>query len=507
MASAYAPYLGWKLLRGELKPEASFPFGLARPTESITHLTWIGRGVALAFALMCVLGVFAIGRELWGRRVGFAGALAWLVTFPFSYYATTGNVDGPMLAWISWALVFAAKAVRDTLSPKVAITLGALVACVGATKDQGAGCFFLVGMALVLRHLLRGDAHRWWRLEGRWVSPLLAVASLVATYSVVGGLIFSPHRFSKHLDTMLSVGARVGEQIYLRYPVTAHGVWLQTVDLANHLYDAVGGVNLALAFAGVVIALLRDRAALVLAASSAGMFLVLLAPLYSKIQYVLPVALPLCPFVGFALDRIASKTRFSPVVWTGFALLIAWRSFAVIDLAHARINDSRYEAAAWFESQARDGDTVVFFGADSNNTHMPARLRSVGVNYRAEGREVLARVNPEFVLVQPDGADENRRRIEWRVGPHSIRSTYVDDALWADLTGGRTVYVLVAQFQTPRRFPWADRPNLAYPMVNPPVLIFARADRAEGMPPLEPWTTAPQNPPLRRANEPPIHER
>jgi hypothetical protein len=74
--------------------------------------------------------------------------------------------------------------------------------------------------------------------------------------------------------------------------------------------------------------------------------------------------------------------------------------------------------------------------------------------------------------------------------------------MWRALTSGALGYRLVAQFQTPRLLPWAYRPPLSYAVANPPVQIFAREDRAQALPALTAWQSAPHNPSVWRVNEP-----
>jgi hypothetical protein len=100
----------------------------------------------------------------------------------------------------------------------------------------------------------------------------------------------------------------------------------------------------------------------------------------------------------------------------------------------------------------------------------------------------------------PQDFNSDRMRIEWRGGPDSVISPlHADD--YDNLNDGSIGYVLVAQFQTSRLVPWIDRPFLSYAVVNPPVQIYARQDRAGSMPRLEPWRTAPHYPESWRVRE------
>lgn len=500
LGTAYAPYLGTLWLRGELaQPSANYPYGLADPERAFRVLSWIGRSLSIALALACVLGVYWTGRTLWDRRAGLAAALAWLFAFPFVYYAPLGNPDGPMLGFTSLGLAATAEVLRRGLTPWRAALLGAFVACAGATKDQSAASFVFVAPALLGLHFASGASHRVRGFEGRWVGPAIAAASLVVVFVIASGIPLDPKRFAQHAALVLSVGPGAGKALYLRHPKTFEGTLAQATDLAFHLVDVLG-VLLVPAAIGLALAAWRDRRALVLALSSLGMFLVLMPVGMSRIHYLLPVALPLCPFAGFAFSRLSRRAPRGVAAALALALL-GWHSLRTLDLIQALRSDSRYAASAWLDAHTRSGDTVLYFGAPYKNPHLRRDVASLGVDPRERGRELLAS-RPEFVITQPEDTNQRRERVEWRRGSYSVRNDYVADDVWQDLTSGALGYRLVAQFQTPRLFPWAYRPPLSYACVNPPVQVFARADRAESAPALHAWQEAPYNPPVWRVNEP-----
>jgi hypothetical protein len=499
LGGVYAPYLGALRLSGDLdRPSASFPYGLADPERAFAMLSWLGRGLSILLALACVAGVYWTARTLWDRGAGFFAALCWLLAFPYVYYAPLGNPDGPMLAWTSLGLAATAEVVRHGLTPLRGALLGGFVACAAATKDQSAASFVLVAPALLAFHFASGARHRWRSFEGRFVGPAIAAASLLVVFVIASGIPLDPQRFLQHAALVFSVGPGT-KALYLRHPRTAEGLLAQTADLVFHLGDVLGVVLLLVA-AGVGLAAWRDRRSLVLLLSSAGMFGILLPVGMSRIHYLLPVALPLCAFAGFALSaRWQQRPRGLALV--AIAALLGWQSLRTVDLIHALRNDSRYAAGAWLDAHARAGDVVLHFGAPYKNPHLRGDVASLGVDPRELGAELLA-TRPAFVIVQPEDTNQRRERVEWRRGPLSVRSDYVSEEIWRGLTSGALGYRLVAQFQTPRLLPWAYRPALSYAVANPPVQVFARADRARDMPALKAWEQAPHNPPVWRVNEP-----
>ena len=450
-----------------------------------------------------VLGVYWTGRVLWGRGAGAWGAALCLLMFPFSYYARLGNLDMPALAWTSLGLAAAAEILRGGLTPARGVWLGIFVALAGATKDQAAGSFVLLGLAILVLHVASRARHRVGRFEGPWVAPAALVSALGVAYVLASGVPLNVGRFIRHVGIVLSVGPGVGTRLYLRHADGLAGTWAQIVDLSAHLGDVLGLPFLAASLFGIGLALVRDRGAFLLVLSAVGFFAILVPVGFSRIHYLLPIALVLCPFAGFALASLGEHSKRARVATLGVGIAaLGHLSLRTVDLTHALIQDGRIEATEWLAGSTEPGDRVLFFGAGLKNPHLPARVRDLAVQRAADGLPMIQSERPEWVIVMPEDTDENRERVNYWDGPYSVRSRYVSDAVWAGLLDGSLGYRLVARFQTPRLLPGAYRPPLSYGCVNPPVQIFVRTDRAPDLPELEAWLEAPHNPPIRRINEP-----
>jgi hypothetical protein len=492
VAGAYAPYLGPLYLRGELRqPTSRYPFGLARPQEAFRALAFIGRTVTLALAVGCVLAAWMAGLALAGPAGGIATALATLLLYPMSYYAKLGNLDVPVLAWTAIGLAACAWIVRHGATVRRAVVLGVALAMAGATKDQAAGSFVLLLPAVLLLHLSReGWQRRAWR------APLAMLGAFVPVYVLASGIPVDPDRYARHLGLVLGVGAQGA--LYLRHPATASGYAMHLEDLGHLLVQVMGWPLLALSLAGVSLAVRRERTRLVFLLSSLGFLVMLLPVRFSRIHYLLPVALPLTFYAGIAVQALWSRGgrwRHAAAGVLGLAVLppLLW----TVDLTHAMLKDSRYAAAAFLEAHARTGDTLLSFGAPLRLPRLPAGMGLHSVAWRAEASPTIARLRPAFVIVQPEDTNEDRHRVEWREGPHSVFPDYLPPALYDQLADGSIGYRLVAQYQTPRVLPWVERPFLSYPTVNPPIQLFVRDDRAGDLPRLAAWRTAPHHPPVR----------
>ncbi|MDP2627363.1 MAG: glycosyltransferase family 39 protein, partial [Candidatus Rokubacteria bacterium] len=107
-------------------------------------------------ALAGLLAVFAIGRFLWGWRVGFVAALV-IATTPFYFFMAHQVLTDMMLtAWLTWALYFSLKAAAPGagLRPLVAFYL-----CVaGGLSTKGPAALMVLGAAIVATAVLDGRA-------------------------------------------------------------------------------------------------------------------------------------------------------------------------------------------------------------------------------------------------------------------------------------------------------------------------------------------------------------
>jgi hypothetical protein len=143
------------------------------------------------------------------------------------------------------------------------------------------------------------------------------------------------------------------------------------------------------------------------------------------------------------------------------------------------INDSRYAAATWLEPRTQPGDRIEYFGLPEKLPPLkqgvisdraipylgPLQQPRIGEEAVREIREGWAERMPKYVIIIPDF----HRSLEV---PDNVSCP---PGIYQDLLNGSLGYHLVADFQTPSLLPWAGRPSIDYPVVNPPVRIFVRA--------------------------------
>ena len=111
---------------------------------------------SVAAAIMGVLGVFAIGRRLWGFATGFAAA-AVLATMPFYFFMAHQVLTDMMLtAWLVWALYFYLRAVPP--APTRYAWVGFYLCVAGALSTKGPAALLALLAAVITSAVVDGRA-------------------------------------------------------------------------------------------------------------------------------------------------------------------------------------------------------------------------------------------------------------------------------------------------------------------------------------------------------------
>lgn len=246
-----------------------------------------------------VAGTYVLGRELFGRAVGIAGAVFVGSSFAFALYAVRAFVDVPFLALVIWAAALEARRPRRGLRPDPPN-----LAADGSTIFAGSG---LAPMALLAAAgLLRPEAwvlaglYWLWCLPGRELrerATLLAIAALgpvlwaLVDLAVTGDPLFSLHSTS---DLAESLGRERGLRKVPRSFVTF------VADMARPPVALAGVVGLVLAVRRfgarrmvIPLALAGTGAVTFLAIGVAGLSLI---PRYLTLP-----AVALCVLAGYAV--------------------------------------------------------------------------------------------------------------------------------------------------------------------------------------------------------------
>ncbi len=229
----------------------------------------------------------------------------------------------------------------------------------------------------------------------------------------------------------------------------------------------------------VIVVARRMQRDAILACSALGYLAVLFfSARTAQLRYVMPAALVLAIYAGRGAvlaweGRSAWRVPVLAVAATSATVLALW----ALDLTAAMLRDSRYEAGRWIAATARPGDALEYFGSEHKNPPFPATLASRqaipfrGSMFRADTSELAVRTieaswrerRPRFVLVMPDYTN-----------PGKPYTASCPPATFRALDAGTMGYRPVALFESPPLLPFIHRPELDYPVVNPPIRIYER---------------------------------
>jgi hypothetical protein len=364
--------------------------------------------------------------------------------------------------------------------------LGVFAGLAMATKDQSVVIFLPLGCCLALPWFGQSPDAR--AASARWRPMMAGLAASLAAYAVGTGLIVDPQRHLTHVHALLFDPQSVsGASAYFPpHPRTLAGTINLLGDYVRKLAYMASPPLLLTAVAGALLALRSSPRLLLLLLPVAALFVILIWPAgIVVLRYLLPLALLISAFAAYALMEMRGS-RLRPLWIPLFVFLCGWQLLVGADLTYAQYHDTRYEAAAWFGSEARSGARVEYFGAAETMPGLSADIISRPVAGRAQwvgsfghGPSVLqylSKEGPEYVAIIPD----------WTSRPGMDRSADCPPEVYAALREGFVGYGEAAFFPTRSLLGgWRLRPPLDNPSVCPPVRIFARRDllnRAKDIP-------------------------
>lgn len=449
-----------------------FPFGLVDPVRSLAVFTVLARIPTVLMAAGTVVAAWWTGRRVWGETEARLCAVATLLAYPMFFYGRTSNVDVPALFWLACGTAVFVAAFEDGLTTRRGILIGLFAGLSVGTKD--AGYAYFGGMAAVLI----GMQVAVWRATrtgpAGLLRPLLAGAGTAAVvYAVASGLVFSLDRFAAHVEFIVQ-GTPLPEGVEHPYYYSGEASLAGYVALAGrtarHVVDALG---LPLALAALAGLGLTARAAprrLWLLLPALGVFLAVIVPVrFVLIRFVLPIEYVVGLFAAPALARLlAIRGTVRGVGVAAATLAFGWAGLRAADLTAQMLGDARYAIGDWLEDRLEPGAEVGYYGSSVKLPHLPA---DVDIGYmpgqvlHPEGEQRRAE-DPDVILIIPQ--QDNEPVHEWTL----------TEADYEALVTGRTGYRRVWQ---PGGDGWFGRSEI--PFVNPPIQVFVRDDRVEGLPP------------------------
>lgn len=481
---AMAPYMGYLAATGKLRaPTADYPYGFADPVAALRNLSWIAHFLSVLMGAGVVLAAYVSGRRLWGERDGRWGALIAALSYPMFYYARTSNVDVPALFFVAWSIAVLAGILTQGVTVRRVAALGMCVALAVATKEPMATAFVAIPLFLLVPHESWGGIRR----PGSLTRVALAgVAAAAVTYAVGSGMLLDFARWRAHIDFAFGRTNAVAEgtvSFMTAYPRTLVGTWDLVLDIVGRLSDALTIPGLLLAVAGLWLAARADRrrTAWVAAAGATYVFALMLLVRAVQLRYVMPISLVLALFAGHAAASLLASRR-PAWRWAGLATTgatVAIAAWWALDLTHAMVRDSRYDAGRWLAQVDRPGDRLEYFGAFQKNPPLDrsivsgTAIENLGGVVEAPRDDATAeRIRagwrerrPRFIVLTPDHTSL----------PGEPYARSCPPQIFADLENGRLGYERARVFQTPPLLPVLPRPPLDYGAVNPEVRIYVPA--------------------------------
>jgi len=478
LLAAYAPYLGWLVVTGQLRnPTTVYPYGFADAETAMFVLAMLGRVVNVILVVATVAVTYGIGHRLGGRNV--ARLAAWLVgtSYPMIFYAHTTNQDAAYVFWLAlamWAVIVAGEEMSRRWP---FVVLGVAAAMAMATKEQG------FGLLLVLPLLLAWQMYRAVPSEvsgaRRWVAALwnggslaLVVATLVTTLIANNALINPQGVINRILDLtghpVPGISSRLTPIKFSLFKGIDKELWYlrQLVDVTE---SSFGLPIFALAVVGLIyLVVAQRRAALLLLVPALAYYVV---SLRTHDLLALRYALPLLPIlaVAAAFVVLAAQRRMPHVGNVAIALVAVLSLARGVEMDILLRTDPRYAAEGWLAQNARAGAALEFYQKPVYVPRFPGlQARQVPLDDRSI--DGVATRRPEYIVLSSAG----RRSIthywnpDWRQGSLMLERPEARDLLRA-LEAEELPYRRVAEFS---QTPWLIRQRIT--SLCPRITIYER---------------------------------
>ncbi len=491
LAAAYAPYVGWLWLSGQLAhPVPEYPFGLSDAVAVMTTFALIGRLVTAFMGAASVVLVCEIVRPITGRRGSVPAALCVAFVYPFVFYAHTTNVEVPYLFWMLLALLGAVRVGLGDGRRRWWVLLGIGAAMSFSTKEIGAGAF--AGMAVALAALQFAHRRDWSPWFG---GVVLAGVAAAVTLIVANAVPLNPSGFLNRLrfltHTLPVDVARKYAPYYFPIELGSGQGWAgelaQLRATARHIVVSTGWPLAALAPIGLATVLRRSAAWTLITLSCAAFFYLFGArPMLSlSLRYVLPLAVIVAAYGGIAAAALACSKRWRAGTSLLAAIVLLYTVAYGWDVVRMLRQDPRYAAEQWMGDHARPGAVVEVYQRPTYLPRFSERLDVREVPFEERTSEGLLARRPDYVVLSSAGIAGVyvKYREDWLAGskpgpewepnqrsPAGQVMNYRRKAnarFLSDLREGRLGYAEVARFAFR---PWISRPLIR--SLNPTIIVY-----------------------------------
>ena len=419
---------------------------VARPLGYLARATTLLMAAGLTVVAWRTAAVFA------GGGAGWIAGLLTLLFPPLFYYGRTSNVDAPALFFTVLAMWEFARILRDGLTPETSRWLAVTAALAISIKDTSFGALVPAGLIVVA-------------LEWRRNRPLLARTALVSAvvYLLASGLLLNPDRYWKHIQFI-----RQGSDRHYGFHYGSSRPYSEVLlQSGSFIAEHLGWLLLAATAAGAVLCWRGQRKWLLWLLPPAGVvFLTILPARFVVYRFPMAASYLLLFPAALALARLLQWRR-----WAGALVLLlicAGQAVKGIDMTWLMWNDSRYEAGAWFQRNARPGDRIGYYGTEPNK--LPFTDPAIALLPGPTRLPVAD--GPEFLIVVPYQSYETTH--EYNLPEETYQAMRAGTAGYRQMLGIRGEALL------------GTRPRIA---VSPPVKIFVREDRIAALRDREPKIT------------------
>jgi hypothetical protein len=372
------PVLAVAALAGPFDANALQGRVLAVPT--MTAVSVVAKLLATAMSVVAVVVLARIVRRTTGARAGRFAALFTATNLTFAFYGRVSNLDVPYLFWTVLALdrlldAFETGKTRDHLA------FGALVAASVATKDQAYASYALV-LPLYLVVTVRAARGNLGRPgipgggRGRFVLFAKVGLATLVVYGIASGALLNPTGFVRRVAELRGPSS----QDWRLYSADTSG-FLANVRavFTRQPADFWPLPVLALAYAGVVVALFRRSPGEPLAkfrhlpfvAGISNLIFFALVVGRAEHRFLLPFGFFLSAYGGIASDALLLRLSSPGVRKVGVVALgagLGWAGLASFAVHLTQLGDSRREVTRFLAKLPR-GSRVETYGLTVYQPH------------------------------------------------------------------------------------------------------------------------------------------
>jgi 4-amino-4-deoxy-L-arabinose transferase-like glycosyltransferase len=422
------------------------------------------RAVTLVMSAATLVLAYLIAAEAFGVSAAWLAPFCVLLSPLFLYYSKTSNTEVPYLMWLAVALLGYIRIFRhNRLGDYVLLATGAT--CAVCSKDQSAGYFVLIPVALAVFLARSRDedalAVRLWRavFDRRM---LAGAGTAAALFVLLCNLPLNWDGYRRHLEVAFALG-----QGFAMVPRTAAGCLQLGGIMIEVLGFAMGWPLLAAGVGGAAAVLWRRRGRLALVlwipcVSYYVTFLCYVGYCYDRFAFGIQFVLAL--FAAAGLDRLI-RVKGTParlVSWPVVFIVAGYSLMYSGSMLVMMARDSRWDATRWLDANVDPAARVMYVGP----YYLLPLMHTGAVGPVAFEVADLVDASPDFIVT-------NQRTI-WRTHPQ------LRDWPEAGTLGYRVAYRHVgpvpawALLQRHKYFRDANesgRSNLD--KVNPPIVIYA----------------------------------